>query len=73
MQGLWCQEYIQIYTIITQKYRNVIVHDLRKNEKSKYKQDKQELNIDFLNDGKLLGVFLKYLILKLPIASKRDS
>ena len=50
---------LNICNDITQKYGNIIVQDLRKYKKPKYKQDKLELNIDFLNDCILVGVFRK--------------
>ena len=63
---------LNIYNDKTQKYGNIIVQDLRKYEKSKHEQEKLKLNIDFFNDAKLRGVFLKYLIFKLPNVSKHD-
>ena len=45
----------------------------RKYEKLKYKQNKLKLDIDFLNNCKQLGVYLKFLIFKLPNVSNKDT
>ena len=38
-----------------------------------YKHDKLKLDIAFLNNWKQLGVFMKFLIFKLPIISNHDA
>ena len=45
----------------------------RKYEKVEYKKNKLKLGIDFLNNCKQLGVYLKFLILKLPNVSNKSS
>ena len=64
---------IYIYNDIAQKHENVIVKDLCKYEKLKYKQNKLKLDIDFLNNCKQLGVYPKFFIFKLPNISNRDA
>ena len=64
---------IKIYSDIAQKHGNVTVKDLRKYEKSKYRQNKLKLDIDFLNNCKQLGVYPKFLIFKLPNVSNKDA
>ena len=49
------------------------VKDFRKYEKLEYKKNKLKLDIDFLNNCKRLGVFLKFLIFKLPNVSIKDA
>ena len=62
-----------IYDDIAGKYRNVTVKDFRKYEKLKYKQNKLELDIDFLNNCKQLCVYPKFLIFKLWNDSNKAS
>ena len=64
---------INIYNDIAQKYENVTVKDFRKYEKLEYKKNKLKLDIDFLNSCKHLGVYLKFLIFKLPNVSDKDT
>ena len=52
---------------------NVTVQDFRKYDKLKYKHEKLKLDIDFLNNCKQLGVYLKSLIFKLPNVSNKDA
>ena len=61
---------INIYKDIAQKYGNV--KDSQKYEKLEYKKNKLKLDIDFLNNCKELGVYLKFLIFKLPNTSNKD-
>ena len=49
------------------------VKDFRKYEKLEYKKNKLKLDIDFLNNCKRLGVYLKFLIFKLPNVSIKDA
>ena len=60
---------INIYNDIAHKYGNVTVKDFRKYEKLEYKKNKLNLDIDFLNNCKQLGVYPKFLIFKLPNVS----
>ena len=62
-----------IYNDIARKYGNVTVKDFRKYEKLEYKKNKLKLDIDFLNNCKQLGVYLEFLIFKLPNASNKDA
>ena len=62
-----------IYNDIAWKYGNVTVKDSRKYEKLEYKKNKLKLAINFLNNCKQLGVYLKFLIFKLPNVSNKDA
>ena len=62
-----------IYNDIAQKYGNVAVKDFRKYEKLEYKKNKLKLDIDFLNNCKQLGEYLKFRIFKLPNVSIKDT
>ena len=64
---------VKIYSDIARKHGNVMVKDIKKYEKSKYKQNKLKLDIDFLNNCKQLCVYPKFLIFKLPNVSKKDA
>ena len=64
---------INIYNDIARKYGNVTVKDFRKYEKLEYKKNKLKLDIDFLNNCKLLGVYLKFLTFKLANVSNKDA
>ena len=64
---------INIYNDIARKYGNFTVKDFRKYEKLEYKKNKLKLDIDFLNNCKQLGVYLKFLIFKLPNVSNKDA
>ena len=64
---------INIYSYIAQKYGNLTVKDFRKYEKLECNKNKLKLNIDFLNSCKQLGVYLKFLIFKLPNVSNKDT
>ena len=50
-----------------------MVKDFRKYEKLEYRKNKLELDIDFLNNCKQLGVYPKFLIFKLPNVSNKDT
>ena len=58
---------------MAQKYGNVIVKDFGKYETLEYKKNKLKLDIDFLNNAKHLDVYPKFLILKLPNFSNKDT
>ena len=60
-----------IYNDIARKYRNVTVKDFRKYEKLEYKNSKLNLDIDFLNNCKQLGVCPIFLIFELPNVSNK--
>ena len=64
---------VNICNGIARKYGNVTVKDFRKYEKLEYKKRKLKLDIDFLNSCKQLGVYLKFLIFKLPSVSNKDA
>ena len=64
---------INIYNNIARKYGNATVKDFRKYEKLEYKKNKLKLDINFLNNCKQLGVYLKFLIFKLPNVSNKDA
>ena len=63
---------INICNDISRKYGNVTVKDFRKYEKLEYKKNKLNLDIDFLNNFKQLGVYPKFLTFKLPNVSNKD-
>ena len=50
-----------------------MVKDFGKYEKLEYKKNKLKLDIDFLNNCKQLGVYLKLFIFKLPNVSNNDA
>ena len=62
-----------IYNDIARKYGNVTVKGFRKYEKLEYKKKELKLDIDFLNNCKQLGLYLKFLIFKLPSVSNKDA
>ena len=62
---------INIFNGIAQKYENATVKDFRKYEKLEHKKKKLNIDIDFLNNCKELGVYLKFLIFKLPNLSNK--
>ena len=64
---------IKICNDVAQKHGNVAVKDFQKYEKLRYKQNKRKLDIDFLNNCKYLGVYLKFLFFKLLNVSNRDA
>ena len=64
---------INIYNDIARKYGNVTVKGFRKYEKREYKKKELKLDIDFLNNCKQLGLYLKFLIFKLPSVSNKDA
>ena len=64
---------INIYSDIAQKYGNVTVKDFRKYEKLEYKKIKLNIDIDFLNNCKQLGVYPNFLIFKLLNVSNKDA
>ena len=65
----WDNSYCQL----ARKHGNVTVEDFRKYEKLKEKHNKLKLDIDFLNNCKQLGVYLKFLIFKLQNVSNKDA
>ena len=64
---------INICNNIALKYGNVRVKHFGKHEKLEYKKNKLELDTDFLNNCKQLGVYLKFVIFKLPNVSNKDA
>ena len=64
---------IKIFNDIARKHGNVTLQDFRKYEKLKYKHNKLNLDIDFLNNCKQLGVYPKLLFFKLPNVSNKDA
>ena len=64
---------INIYNDLARKHGNVMVKDFRKYEKLEYKKNKLKLAIDFFNNWKQLGVYLKFIIFKLPNVSNKDA
>ena len=64
---------INIYNDLARKHGNVTVKDFHKNEKLEYKKNKLKLDITFLNNCKQLGVYLKFLVFKLPNVSNKDA
>ena len=64
---------INIYNDLTRKHGNVTVKDFHKYEKLEYKKNKLKLDIAFLNNCKQIGVYLKFLIFKLPNVSNKAS
>ena len=64
---------INIYNDIASKYGNVTVKDLWKYVKLEYEKNKLKLDIDFLNNCKQLGMYMKLFILKLPNVSNKDT
>ena len=59
---------INICNDLARKHGNVTVKDFRKYEKLEYKKNKLKLDID-----KQLGVYLNFLIFKLPNVSNKDA
>ena len=55
------------------KHQNATVQDFRKYEKLRYKHNKLKLDMDFLNNCKQLGVYLKFPIFKLLNVSNKDA
>ena len=64
---------INIYNDIARRYGNIPVKDFQKCEKSKYRKNKLKLEIEFLNSCKQLGVYLRFVIFKLPNISNQDA
>ena len=64
---------MNVYNDLARKYGNVTVKDFRKYEKLEHKKNKLKLDIDFLNNGKQLGVYPKFLIFKLPNVLIEDT
>ena len=64
---------INIYNNIALKYGNITVKDFRKYEKLEYKKNKLKLGTDFLNNCKQLGVYLKFVVFKLPNVPNQDA
>ena len=59
-------------TFVYEKYIDINVSDLRKLEKLHIKQNKAQLDINFLINCKNFGVFPKFINVYLPNADKRD-
>ena len=70
---VFSRKIINIYNDLAWKYGNVTVKAFRKYEKLEYKKNKLKLDIDFLNHCKQLGLFPKFLIIKLPNVSNKDA
>ena len=70
---LLLRKIINAYKDLAWKYGNVTVKDFRKYETLEYKTNKLKLDVDFLNNGKQLGVYPKFLIFKLPNVSNKDA
>ena len=64
---------MNIYNDLAQKHWHVTAKDFCKYEKLEYKKNKLKLDIDFLNNCKKLGVYLKFLIFKLLNVSNKDA
>ena len=64
---------INIYNDLVRKHGSVTVKDFHKYEKLEYKKNKLKLDITFLNNCKQLGVYLKFLVFKLPNVSNKDA
>ena len=64
---------INVYNNLARKYGNITFKDFRKYGKLLYKKNKLKLDIDFLNNCKQLGLYLKFLIFKLPNVSNKDA
>ena len=64
---------INIYNDIAWKYGNIIANGFRKYEKLEYEKNKLKLDIDFLNNCKQLGMYMKLFILKLPNVFNKDT
>ena len=64
---------INIYNDIVHKYENIAVKDFQKYEKLEQKKNKLKLGINFLNNCTQLGVYPKFLIIKLPNVSNKDA
>ena len=67
------QKIINIYNDIAHKYGNVTVKGVRKYEKPGYKKNKLELDIEFLNICKQLGVYSKFFNFKLSNVSNKHA
>ena len=66
-------KFIDIHNNLGRKHGNVTVKVFREYEKLECKKKKLKLDIDFLNSCKQLGVYPKFLILKLPNISNKDA
>ena len=64
---------VKICNDIARKHGNIMVKDFRQYKKLNRKQNKLKLDIDFLNRYKKLGVYLKFLIFKLPYVSNKGA
>ena len=64
---------INIHNNVARKHGKVTVKDLRKYEKLRYKKNKLKLDLHFLNNCKKPGVYLKFLIFRLPNVSNKDG
>ena len=59
--------------ILHRNMEKVTVKDFRKYEKLECKKNKLKLGIDFFNNCNQLGVYPKFLIIKLPNVSNKDA
>ena len=64
---------VNIYNNISRKYGNVTVKDFPKYEKLECEKKKLKLDINFLNNCKQLGAYLKFLTFKLPNVSNKPA
>ena len=64
---------VNIYNNISRKYGNVTVKDFPKYEKLDCEKKKLKLDINFLNNCKQLGAYLKFLTFKLPNVSNKPG
>ena len=68
------RKFINFYNDIARKYGNVLQLKIFENMKNqRTKKNKLKLDIDFLNNWKQLGVYLKFLIFKLPNVFNKDA
>ena len=63
---------INIYNDLARKRGDVTVKNFPEHEKLEYKKNKLQLDIDVPNNCKQFGVYLKFLIFKLPNVSNKD-
>ena len=64
---------INIYNDLPRKHGNATVKDFCKYEKLEYRKNKLKLDIDFLDNRKQPGVYLKFLNFKRPNVSNKDA
>ena len=73
LQFVLLRKIIDIYSDIAQKYDELRIQDFRKFEKLHLKKQKLQLDINYLNNCKQLGVCPNFLVFKLPNVSKHDA